>query len=376
MRSLDPGVADWAVAVAFMVAFAIEAVVFADGNAGRLAVAAVCVAATATLALRRRSPLVPALALAAVYLLAAFTAPFILTVLTAPFLASMVLLYSLGRHERGVATAVALLASLALASAVAGTFEQPFQLLWLGVVGGGPFLVGRAMRNRRRLQAELRERTLQLERDRALRSERAAEDERARLATELQAAIANGVSTMVVQAEVVPRSIAAGDIEGAGTAFAVIEETGRGSLAEMRRLLGILRRGEDGPALAPQPTLAEIERLADRVRGQGLEVDLSYEGDPVELTPGADLVAYRVMQEALDAAASADATMARVVVGYEPGELRLEVRDDRAGTAVESEPLLAMRERLGLYGGRLRTGVDELGRYRVLAILPVNGAGS
>ena len=105
------------------------------------------------------------------------------------------------------------------------------------------------------------------------------EDERARIAAELQALVANGLSAMVVQAETVPRALAAGDSAGAGVALAAVEETGRDALTEMRRLLGVLRRDGDGPELAPQPGLGARSRCWwSAMREQGLDVDVARRG--------------------------------------------------------------------------------------------------
>jgi signal transduction histidine kinase len=173
----------------------------------------------------------------------------------------------------------------------------------------------------------------------------------------------------------VPRVLAAGDTERAGRTLAVVEETGRDSLAEMRRLLGVLRRDGEEPALAPLPTMAEVDRLLEADREDDLEVAFSFTGERLQLPAGADLAAYRVLQEALDAAAASGAGRADVIVAFGPDELRLEVRDDRPDPAVEPEPLMAMRERLGLYGGRVRAGIDgERGTFLVAARLPVHGA--
>ncbi|HEX2128558.1 MAG TPA: histidine kinase, partial [Solirubrobacterales bacterium] len=224
------------------------------------------------------------------------------------------------------------------------------------------------------LQARLRESTAVLERDRKRRAESAVEDERARLAGELQAVIANGVSAIVLQAEAVPRVIAAGERSAAETALARIETTGRETLAETRRLLGILRREGDDRALAPQPTLTELTGLADQMRGRGLAVALEIEGDRGELAAGPDLAAYRVVQQALSDSLAVGAREARVLVRYGPDELHVEVRDDRAEARIDADRLLAMRERLGLYGGRVRAGRDEEGEgFALIAKLPGSG---
>jgi signal transduction histidine kinase len=264
---------------------------------------------------------------------------------------------------------------MGIGTLVTDSLEAPEQILWLGVLGGGPLAIGRVTQNRKRLQNQLRESALALERDRARRAASAIEDERARLAGELQAVIANGVSAMVVQAEAVPRVIAIGDSGRAASALAQIEHTGRQTLAETRRLLGILRHDGEAAALTPQPTMADVEALVERFRAEGLSVELMIDGDRREVAAGADLAAYRVLQQALTGAASAGAERATVFVRYEADELELEIDDDRPAAAIDPERLLAMRERLGLYGGRVRAGVDEDGPgFRLVARLPLEEA--
>ena len=111
---------------------------------------------------------------------------------------------------------------------------------------------------------------------------------------ELQELVANGLSTMVVQAQAVPRAVEAGDRERAAVALAAVETTGREALTEMRTLLGVLRREDDGLTLAPQPGLARLEALAERTRDRGLDVSLELHGGRRALPAGVDLTAYRV----------------------------------------------------------------------------------
>jgi signal transduction histidine kinase len=180
------------------------------------------------------------------------------------------------------------------------------------------------------------------------------EDERSRIASELQAVVANGVTVMVVQAEAVPRLLSAGEPKQAEEAFAAIEETGRDALAEMRRLLGVLRREGDRPELAPQPGLGRLDALVERAREGGLEVSVREEGAARPLPPGVDLTAYRIVQDALEAAAEQGASRAQVLVRFGERELDLGVRDDREGGP--SSRLPGLRDRAKLYGGYVDAG--------------------
>jgi signal transduction histidine kinase len=158
--------------------------------------------------------------------------------------------------------------------------------------------------------------------------------------------------------------------------LATIEQTGRGTLAEMRRLLGMLRRSDDELELAPQPSMEHVDRLVEQVREAGLPVVLDVEGDRVPLTPGVDLSAYRIVQEALtNALKHAGPASARVTVRY-GRDLELEIVDDGAGTANGNgdgggHGLIGMRERVHLFGGNLATGARRDGGYAVRARLPI-----
>jgi signal transduction histidine kinase len=203
---------------------------------------------------------------------------------------------------------------------------------------------------------------------------RAVEAERARIARELHDIVGHAVSVMTVQSGAVRRLLHE-DQEREREALLVVEQTGRQALAEMRRLVGVLRNPQEAPALAPQPSLDHLDRLVAQVREAGLPVDLHIEGEPSHLPAGLDLTAYRLVQEALtNTLKHAQATHAEVVVRYGSGELEVTVVDDGVG-ALPSDPvgqgLLGMRERVSVYGGELRTGARRGGGFELRARLPV-----
>jgi signal transduction histidine kinase len=348
-------------------------VVTPDGNQPVTMVAGVV--ALSSVAWRRRDPLIAAAVFAVPTVSQALLGGYLMNDSTAPFIVLIFLFYSVGRHAEGRRLVAA--ASLLFAGSVAGGMLEGGLVLedvfWVLFMFGLPLLAGRALRSRVLLQAELRDKAEQAERDRRERAQGAVEDERVRIAAELQALVANGLSAMVVQAETVPRALAAGDGASAGAAFAAVEETGRDALMEMRRLLGVLRRDEDGAQLAPQPGLARLEALVERNRERGLEVELRVEGNRRELSPGVDLTAYRVIEDALEAATEKEADRADVTVRYRDGELQLQVSDDRDGGA--SDRLPGLRERVGLYGGHLGAGPRDEGGFRLRANLPLEGGG-
>jgi len=154
-----------------------------------------------------------------------------------------------------------------------------------------------------------------------------------------------------------------------------VEATGREALSEMRRMVGVLRSGDDAPNLAPPPSLDQLEAMVENFRHAGLEVATEVGGAAVPLPPGLDLTAYRLVQEALtNTLKHAQATSAVVRVSYRSDALVLSVRDDGqgpSGTAVAGNGLLGMRERVAVYGGALTAGAAQGGGYELRAELPL-----
>jgi signal transduction histidine kinase len=221
-----------------------------------------------------------------------------------------------------------------------------------------------------RLNRALREKAERLELERADRAAEAALEERTRIAGELHDVVAHALSAMVVQASGA-RRLAERDPARAADAFQAVETSGREALTEIRRLLGVLRRDDEELALAPQPSLRHVGSLVKRLETAGLPVELGIEGDARELPIGIDLTAYRVVQEALGGALEhGRAGRARVLLRYGPDHVELVVSDD--GTVPE-RPLLGIRERVTLSGGRLRAGARRDGGHVVRARLPLGG---
>jgi signal transduction histidine kinase len=239
------------------------------------------------------------------------------------------------------------------------------------VIACGPILLGRVIRSRSDLNATLRAKADQLRRARADQAEQATVEERNRIAGELHDVVAHAMSAMVVQAGGA-RRLAEKDPARARDAFVAVEETGREALTEIRRLLGVLRREDEEIALAPQPSLRHLDGLVRRSQAAGLPVALTVDGEARELPPGVDLTAFRLLQAALAGALEQGAAgRAEVTVRYAPDSVELEVLDDGAGDG--ERPLLGVRERVGLYGGRLHAGRRRSGGHAVRAQLPVGG---
>jgi signal transduction histidine kinase len=162
-------------------------------------------------------------------------------------------------------------------------------------------------------------------------------------------------------------------------ALLAVEQTGREAVAEMRRLIGLLRTEDDGIS-GPSPSLARVEQLASEMRQAGLAVELRVEGDLGALPPGADLAGYRIVQEALtNALKHAPGAHVTAAVRADGRELAIEVLDDGSGSAAAANGhlghgLLGMRERTSLYGGELTAGPRPDGGFRVHARIPIEAA--
>jgi signal transduction histidine kinase len=320
------------------------------------------------LAVRRRFPLatVAIAACGSMLLVAGGTPPQIL----AAGLAAMVISYSIAAALDGTAlvAATALLWTAWLIRDIADPRLNGGDIAIDGVFFGIPFLVGRLLRRRER-QMELVSRVAHDQTDDAVRRERA------RIARELHDVIAHGMSVMVVQADAARHGLAPGD-EETRAALTEIERTGRESLREMRRLLGLLREGDESTAvLQPQPGMTGVRALVQAVRQAGLPVDLRISGEARPLSPGVDIAAYRIVQEALtNALRHAGPARATVEIGYDDREITLRIEDTgRAGRAPDGpvgNGLVGMRERALLYGGSFDAGRRPDG-FVVTASLPL-----
>lgn len=221
---------------------------------------------------------------------------------------------------------------------------------------------------------EATERATRAEREREERAHVAVADERARIARELHDVVGHSVSVMTVQASGVRRLLRP-DQQRERDALLIVERTGREALAEMRRMVGVLRRPEEAPALAPQPSLEHLEKLVEHAREAGLPVELRVEGEAVQLPVGVDLTAYRLVQEGLtNALKHSQATRAEVLVNYSDGQIEVVVSDDGRGIGSDDgggHGLVGMRERVSVYGGELDAGPRPGGGYRLRARLPV-----
>lgn len=340
------------------------AVVSQDGIHGPIAWVLV-VAASAPLAVRRRAP-IPVLAVVAGVVV-------VFAVVGnggAADVALALAAYTVAAHEpwQRVATfglPPAIVASLA--SQIASQTHRNWVEVLTGVIAfvGLSVLIGRIVYNRRR----------RLALDRELAAREAVTSERTRIARELHDVVAHSMSVMIVQAGAA-RTVIDRDPAAAQEAISRVEETGRASLAEMRRLIGVLTAEDETAApTAPMPGLSDLEPLLDTVRAAGLPVEVVRTGTPHDLPAGADLAAYRVIQESLtNALKHAGRANARVSMDFADDRLTIEVADDGAGPALVpgvGHGLIGMRERVGVFGGTLTTGERPGGGFVVRAEIPV-----
>jgi signal transduction histidine kinase len=239
-------------------------------------------------------------------------------------------------------------------------------------------VLGEYLRTRRRLVEELEERARRLDDDRrrAVRDARVAE--RTRVARELHDVVAHHVTMMVVQAEAAA-SVPAMSDAARQEACDELAKSGREALAELRRMLGILRSEDHEVQTAPQPGLARVDDLLATVRSAGVDVTLTVTGEARPLPAAVDLAAYRVVQEALtNVVKHAGVDSARLVITYGDAAVDVVVEDDghsagRSGSADSAGGLglTGLRERVALLGGTLRAGPQPLGGFRLEASLPL-----
>ncbi|MDQ0933137.1 sensor histidine kinase [Streptomyces turgidiscabies] len=271
-------------------------------------------------------------------------------------------------EESGTAGNLALMVFLAV----------PFALAWV---------LGDSLRTRRAYFAQLEERAARLEKEREAQAKVAVAAERARIARELHDVVAHNVSVMVVQADGAAYVLDTAP-DQAKKALETISGTGRQALAEMRRLLGVLRTGEheEGGEYVPQPDVEQLGDLIEQCRTSGLPVDYKIEGTPRPLPSGVELTAYRIVQEALTNTRKHGGpnTGASVRLVYFDDGLGLLVEDDGKGAPHEhyeeggvdgqGHGLIGMRERVGMVGGTLDAGPRPGGGFRISALLPLKPA--
>jgi signal transduction histidine kinase len=354
------------------------------------------------LTLRRRVPTLAFVAVVLVFLLQSTLGIWQHTDITL-----LIALYSVARHGKqrdlpwvtGVAFGALLIAALRVAAVVSPLAA----LFFLGSAGTAAITLGLAIRTGRAYLVALRERATRLEIEQEQRSRLAAASERARVTREVHDIIGHNLSVIIgladggaYAAEVSP--------ERSGEALRLIASTGRQALGELRRVLGVLREDEAAvpAAVSPQPGIADLDALADRIRVAGPEVVYRSRGDLDALDRGLQLTIYRIAQESLTnvlryAGADTrvwltltshhDAVCVRVEdtgpAGGVPRRAMVAMPDDThaPGHGIKGHGIRGMRERAAMYGGSVTAGPRPGGGWLVEAILdpaplpsPVGGA--
>jgi signal transduction histidine kinase len=334
------------------------------------------------LLLRRRWPLPSVLVSVGAIVLASALDGKAVWNLTLPFFCAVAVAVTAGAIQDRAQAIAGAAAMLGMVSTIVLTVPNgsATDFFWISFVLAAAWLAGRALATRAEQTRELRARVQVAERARAEAADRAAVEERGRIARELHDVVAHSVSVMVVQASGV-RRLLKDDQAREREALMSVEQIGRQALSEMRRMLGVMRTGEEQPsaALAPQPGLAHLDRLIEQVEEAGLHVTLRVEGDRIPLSPGVDLSAYRIVQEGLtNALKHATGAQAAVLVKYAGDAVEVAIEDD--GPVLPNgdglgHGLVGMRERVALYGGTLEAGPRPEGGFVLRAKLPVEGRG-
>ncbi len=349
---------------------ALIAMVMVNRGLGASSVAFGCALALPLL-WRRRYPLIVFGILASIAL-----AQWLLDVRTLGDAALLVALYSVAVYEptRTMLIAACILEIGVILATVRWAIVQPGKV-WIGLTGlaTAAGLLGMSVRSRRALVNSLHERAAQLEYERDQQGLLAAAAERARIAREMHDIVAHHLTVMIALADGASYQLSEAP-ERAEAAMSTASRTGRQALTEMRRLLGVLRE-ETQPALHPQPGLAQIDLLVERLRAAGVQVRYEVSGSPAGIEPGLQLTAHRIVQEALTNTLkhAGESASVCVTVSCTREEVSIEVRDN--GTSIidaeihEGGGLRGMRERASVYGGIVQAGPHPDGGWSVRARL-------
>ncbi len=299
-----------------------------------------------------------------------------------PLVCAVILTYSLVSYaplRRALAgtglLVVWITAQIIAAHQTAGTFQ--FAALFIG----GAWAMGRLVRIRAAQAAAAQHQADRLTTEKDAETRRAAAEERSRIARELHDIVAHSVSVMVVQAGAAEQ-VMPGDQDGAASAMRAVQQAGREAIAELGRLLGVLRDGGEDVGLAPLPTLAELPELIDQSRNAGLPVDMKVHGEPCPLPAGVELAIYRIIQEALTNPRkhAGAGSAASVELTYDHAAVTAEIRDNGSGPdgrhasgAGTGNGLAGLQARAVAYGGSFEAA-PTAGGFRVIARIPAQAA--
>jgi signal transduction histidine kinase len=300
--------------------------------------------------------------------LVAFTTSTFVLGMAAAFLLGNV--HSAGRARIGLV--VVLVAEVIIVHNIPG--HPASQLVFIPILFGICWLAGFALRERAEEAEAALVRASEAEQDREVATRIAVSEERARIARELHDIVAHAVSVMVLQVGAVRHKLR--DTRGEDRDVLMgVEQTGRAALAEMRRLLTVMRRDSDDVELTPQPGLDGLDSLVKTVERTGLPVRVRIDGEPFPLPRGIDLSAYRIVQEGLtNTVKHAAASHAEVTVRYARDEINIDICDDGQGAETGDglgHGLIGVRERVNLYGGEMSAGTVNGRGFVLRTRLPV-----
>jgi signal transduction histidine kinase len=242
-------------------------------------------------------------------------------------------------------------------------------------------LLGDAVRSRRALAAEMRDRLRRAREEQQREASRRVVEERLRITRELHDVTSHTIAVIAVQAGVAQDVLDDLDAypDAARSALATIRGASKQAMSELRATVGVLRDDPAGAPLRPPPGLAQVRELLDQTAGSGLRVELRVDGDARDLPAVVDLTAFRIVQEALtNVLRHAAATSVTVRVRHEPDSVVVEVTDDGRGRGPDGGPvgygLAGMAERAAVLGGRVDAGPLPDGGFKVHAWLPLPAA--
>lgn len=380
--AVDDRVVDGILALAAIVAIELTCWLTSGLSASdRVITAVATVLFAAPIAVRRAWPAVALVFSAAVVVVSVPLGSQLLSNDNAYVVPILVLGYSAGawldlrRSVGALGLALALLSAWALLpgsdGVTTGSGQTALAVFYVTVLLVPTWLVGRLVRRHRARATAFRELAAQAAAAQDAHDEVAIADERTRIGSELQDIIAHSITAMVIQAGSA-RLLLRKDPDQARYSILNVEETGRQTLSDLRRLLGMLRKDDDPRALSPQPGLSQITTLIESLRDVGLTCERQTIGDPIDLTPGINLVAYRVIEAGLRAAADHHVQHGFVTVQYKPFDLDLEIGGDRAIPDLD-RTIAALVQRVALYNGELRTEPTDQG-FALHARIPLETA--
>lgn len=346
----------------------------------RVVTAIACIPFAAPIAIRHRAPRPALLSSVLIGAVQGMLYGELLTSLTGVVVPVLVLAYSVGvevEFRAGIVTVLIAVAALTCAAFLPGAADE--SIAWANVipaVGSSALIVlpawfvGRLVRERNRRAGAFGRLEATFADELHRREVAAIEAERARIGRELQDIVAHSVTMMVVQAGGA-RVLMHGQPDRARAAILTVERTGREVLVDLRRMLGILRNDGSAPTLTARPGLARVESLIDKSRRSGLECEIRSVGSTINLTPGTDLLAYRIIEAVLSAATERAVHRALVTIRFEPSELGIEVHGDRSVPGLRQN-LQDMAHRIALYDGGLEIDDTHGSGFTVFARLPLN----